>query len=113
MTDVSGKVNLQMQERILETLPKPAQWFSTDQDAINAIENTIAAFNGRLQAIDVQLKPADKGGVGGLGAEEKSRLSSQRESLKVIRDAYAALGKDYINSGSKKKNKKPITDYIG
>ena len=113
MTDVSGKVNLQMQERILETLPKPSQWFSTDQDAINAIENTIAAFNGRLQAIDVQLKPADKGGVGGLGAEEKSRLSSQRESLKVIRDAYAALGKDYINSGSKKKNKKPITDYIG
>ncbi len=61
----------------------------------------------------MQLKPADKGGVGGLGAEEKSRLSSQRESLKVIRDAYAALGKDYINSGSKKKNKKPITDYIG
>jgi len=114
MTDFNGRPNLQMQELIRETLPKAEQWFSTDEDAINAIENTIAAFNSRLQAIDVQLKPASEGGVGGLNAEQKSRLSSQRESLKIIRNAYANLGKDYIGSGgSKKKDKRPITDFIG
>jgi hypothetical protein len=114
ITDFNGRPNLQMQELIRETLPKAEQWFSTDEDAINAIENTIAAFNSRLQAIDVQLKPASEGGVGGLNAEQKSRLSSQRESLKVIRDAYTALGKDYIGSGTKgKKDKKPIEAFIG
>ena len=114
ITDFNGRPNLQMQELIQETLPKPSQWFSTDQDAINAIENTIAAFNSRLQTIDVQLKPASEGGVGGINAEQKSRLSSQKEGLKIIRDAYTALGKDYINnSGSGKKAKRPISEFIG
>ena len=114
ITDFNGRPNVAMQEMIQETLPKAEQWYSTDQDAINAIENTIAAFNSRLQAIDVQLLPASEGGVGGLTAEQKSRLSSQRESLKIIRNAYADLGKDYIGSGTKgKKDKKPIESFIG
>ena len=114
ITDFNGRPNLQMQEMIQETLPKPEQWYSTDQDAINAIENTIAAFNSRLQAIDVQLLPASQGGVGGLSADQKSRLSSQKESLKIIRNAYVDLGKDYIGSGTKgKKDKRPIEDFIG
>ena len=114
ITDFNGRPNVAMQEMIQETLPKAEQWYSTDQDAINAIENTIAAFNSRLQAIDVQLLPASEGGVGGLTAEQKSRLSSQKESLKIIRNAYADLGKDYIGSGTKgKKDKKPIESFIG
>jgi hypothetical protein len=62
----------------------------------------------------VQLKPFSEGGVGGLSAEQKSRLSSQKESLKVIRDAYTALGKDYIGTEwLRKKDKRPIEDLIG
>jgi len=105
MTDVSGKVNLQMQERILETLPKPEQWFSTDQDAENAIENTIAAFNGRLAAIDVQIaNPVAETDIG--------KLRAKRQNMITMRDAYASLGSNYGDK-SGPKNKKPITDFIG
>ena len=105
MTDVSGKVNLEMQERILETLPKPEQWFSTDQDAKNAIENTIAAFNGRLAAIDVQI-------ANPVAETELGKLKAKRQNMITMRDAYAGLGSNY-DGESGPKNKRPITDFMG
>jgi len=108
MTDVAGKTSEELRRQIEDTLPKPEQWFSTDEDAINAIENTIAAFNGRIKSIDTQINnPVRETDIG--------KLEAQKQSLLTIRDAYAGLGANYQQDAkdTKKGGKRPITDFIG
>ena len=108
MTDVAGKTSEELRRQIEGTLPKPEQWFSTDEDAINAIENTIAAFNGRIRSIDTQINnPVRETDIG--------KLEAQKQSLLTIRDAYAGLGANYQQDAkdTKKGGKRPITDFIG
>ena len=108
MTDVAGKTSEELRKEIKGTLPKPEQWFSTDEDAINAIENTIAAFNGRIKSIDTQI-------ANPVGETDLGKLAAQKQSMITIRDAYAGLGANYQqgSEGSNKSNKRPITDFIG
>ena len=108
MTDVAGKTSEELRRQIENTLPKPEQWFSTDEDAINAIENTIAAFNGRIRSIDTQINNP-------VAETDISKLEAQKQSLLTIRDAYAGLGANYQQDAkdTKKGGKRPITDFIG
>ena len=108
MTDVKGKMDMEMRRKIEETLPKPEQWFSTDEDAINAIENTIAAFNGRIDVINTQINNP-------VGETDIGKLEAQKQSLLTIRNAYAGLGVTYEKDSNnvKKGGKRPISEFIG
>ncbi len=108
MTDVKGKMDMEMRRKIEETLPKPEQWFSTDEDAINAIENTIAAFNGRIDVINTQINNP-------VGETDIGKLEAQKQSLLTIRNAYAGLGVNYEKDSKdvKKGGKRPISEFIG